>query len=114
MSSELSLVTAKTRCVVVYERVSTEKQDISRQAVQRVVKDLIADGLVRLGVEPGGDELRQARPRLVQNPERAVVGVDEIGGGLDDPLEDGRQVEIGAHRQHRLHQLAQRPGTGVL
>ena len=74
----------------------------------------IADGPVGLVVEAGGDELDEAGPRLVEEAERAIASVHQVGGGVDDALQHCLQVEVGADRQHRLHQLAQRPRTGVL
>ena len=49
-----------------------------------------------LVVDADGDELRQLRAGLVEHPERAVAGVDQLDGALDDPPQHRRQVEVGA------------------
>ena len=49
-------------------------------------------------VDAHGDELGQPGPRPVEHPERAVAGVDEIGGGLDDAAQHDRQAQLGPDR----------------
>ena len=62
---------------------------------------------VRLLVESDGDELRKARPSLVEHSECAVPGIDECHRGLDDAAENRVEVEVGPDGEHRIEQLAE-------
>ena len=71
----------------------------------------VADLVVVLLVDADGDELGEPRPGLVEHPERAVAGVDELDGALDDAPQHGGQVEIEPDREHGVEQLPQAART---
>ena len=60
----------------------------------------VADERVRLVVDPYGDELREPRAGVVEHAQRAVAGIDEPDGRLDDPSEHRGEVEIRAEGEH--------------
>ena len=60
------------------------------------------------------DELRQPGARLVEHADGAVAGVDQVDGGLHDALQHGGQVEVAAHREDGVEQLAEAAGARVL
>ena len=66
---------------------------------------------------PHGDELDQPGARRVEHAERAVPGVDQLGRGGDDALQDRRQARLGGDQQHGVQQPAQlrlvRPARSV-
>ena len=74
----------------------------------------VTDRPAGLVVDADGDELREARARLVEDAERAVAGVDQVDRGLDDALQHRGQVEVAADREHRVEQLAEAAGTRVV
>ena len=59
---------------------------------------------------PTGDELDQARVGVVEHAERAVARVDELGGELDDAVEDDGQAELGADGDDGVEQPPQAVG----
>ena len=75
----------------------------------------VTDGGHRLGRHAHVDELLQAAPRS-DHPERAVLRVDQLDGGVHDALEHHRQLdrlddglrraEQGAKPALRVHDLA--------
>ncbi len=65
-----------------------------------------SDASARLVLDADGDELRKAGTGVVEHAQRAVAGVDEGDRGLDDPLEHGRDVEVGTDRQDGVEELA--------
>ena len=76
-----------------------------QQAEDAVTLGQVADRTARVVVDADGDELGEARARLVEHAERAVGGVDEVDGAADDAPQHRRQVEVGADRQHGVEQL---------
>lgn len=57
-----------------------------------------------LVVQADRDELGQALALLVQHPQRAVAGTDQLHRGGHDPPQHHRQVQFAADRQHRIDQ----------
>ena len=55
----------------------------------------VADPSNRFLVEPRGDEVLEAGPALVDDAEGRLLGAVQLGGGLDDPLQDGLDRELG-------------------
>ena len=45
-----------------------------------------------------------SRPVLVDDAERAVPGVDQRQRGLDDAAEHRLELQVAAHRDHRLEE----------
>ena len=48
----------------------------------------VADALPRLLVDTGRQEALECAPGRVDDTERRVLRARQLGGGLDDPLED--------------------------
>src|SRR4051794_23426017 len=73
------------------------------------------DGLANLVADPDGDELRETRAFRVQDPERAVLGIYQSPGSLDDPPQHRREIQVGADRHDGVEQLTQaaRPGEAT-
>ena len=69
----------------------------------------LPDRRVRLAVDADRDELDQPVARLVEHAERAVRGIDRLGCGLDDRVQDGVQVEVGPDREDRIEQPFELP-----
>jgi len=67
----------------------------------------IADRPVCLLVDAGREEALQAAPLAVDDAERRVAGVGQLGRRLDDPLEHGVQRELRGQRDARLDEGVQ-------
>ena len=61
-------------------------------------------------VETHGDELVQRAAVLGQHAQRAVFGVDEVAGLLNDPAQHDGQVQLGVEDHDGLEQAAQLGG----
>ena len=67
----------------------------------------IADRGVRLGVDSRGHEALEPFPRAVDDPERRVTRAGELGGDLDEPLEQCVERELRAQCDARVDEHAQ-------
>ena len=72
----------------------------------REVTDGVDGGLV----EADGDELREAGPVLVDDPQGAVAGVDQGAGHLHDVTEDGRKLDVGLDEEDGVEERLQLVG----
>jgi hypothetical protein len=85
-----------------------------QQAQDAVALGQLADGPPPLLVDADGDELREPGAGLVEHAERAVAGLDQVGGRLGDAPQDARQVEVRADAQHGVEEAPQGLRAGVL
>ena len=90
------------RQVVEPERVRFTDQDAENPAAAGQV----ADPLVRLRVDPGGQEALERDAGAVDHAERRIAGGRQLGGGLDDPLEHTVESELGRDRDPRVDEAA--------
>jgi len=67
----------------------------------------VADRGVNLGLLPGGQELRQLAPLVVEHAQRGVPRAAQLAGGLQDALEEDVQVELGRERTTHVQELPQ-------
>ena len=58
-------------------------------------------------VNPTVRNWSSARPSSVSTPERAVLGIDEVDGLLDDAAEHHGQVQLGVEDENGLDETAQ-------
>ena len=64
----------------------------------------VADRGLRLGVDAGGQEALELRAARVDHAERRVARAGQLGGGLDDPLEQRVERELRGERDPGLEQ----------
>ena len=64
----------------------------------------IADLLLHFFGHPVGHETLEPGSRSIDHAESCVVGVGDSGGGLDDPLENPIERELGVDGYTGLHQ----------
>jgi len=76
------------------------------QAQHAAAARQVADLRVDRGVHAVGDEVGQVGAVGADHPERAVAGAGQRTGGLDDALQGGAQVEVGADTHDRVQQCA--------
>ena len=64
----------------------------------------IADSAVRIRVDAGGEELRELRAAVVEDPQRGVPRARQLAGGLQHAVEQDTQVELGDERAADLQE----------
>ena len=62
---------------------------------------------MRLGVDAGRQEALERLPGLVDHAERRVPGAGQLGRGLNDPLQERVERELGAQRDPRVNEDAE-------
>jgi hypothetical protein len=72
----------------------------------------VTDRAVGLLIDPRNDELGQRLTGLVEHAERAVAGVDQLAGGIDDALQRRGEVQVGPDRHRGIDQLTQPRAPG--
>jgi hypothetical protein len=60
-------------------------------------------------VDANGDELDEPSARLIEDAERAIPRIDQIGRNLDDPAKYLLEVELGADRDDRVQETTKLP-----
>ena len=68
------------------------------------------DGVLLLVGQAHGDELVQRAAVLAQHAQRAVLGVDQDAGLLNEPTQDHGQVQLGVEDHDGLEQATQLGG----
>ena len=89
--------------VVQPQRLRVPNQDAEDAAPVRRV----TDRGMRVGIDPGRQEPLQRLARSVDHAESCVAGVGDLGGRLDDPLQQRIERKLGAERDAGVDENAQ-------
>ena len=92
-----------SREIVQPQRLRVADQDAEDPAAARQV----ADRGVRLGVDSGGDEALERRAAPVDHAQRRVARAGQLGGRLDEPLQQRVERELGRQGDAGLDQRPQ-------
>jgi hypothetical protein len=66
-----------------------------------------SDPLLLIGIEPGGDELGQGCPLVIEDTEGPVTGVGHRSPLFDDVAEEAREIQITLEKEGGLEQPTQ-------
>jgi hypothetical protein len=68
---------------------------VDEHAEQAATARQVADGAMGVLVDAAGEEACELTAALVEDPERDVARPGEVGGGLQEPVEHGLEVQFG-------------------